>query len=67
MADQSPNPAPQVGEGKPGKPQANISITWEQVQAIADRVYCMLLRDLKQEQERQRIAISRSGRFKGGW
>jgi hypothetical protein len=53
---------------KPGKPpDSEVTLTQEQVRAIADRVYSMLLRDLKQEWERGRIAVQKSERLRGGW
>ena len=68
MAVSSPTATESGRDTKPGKPRdSNITLTQEQVRAIADRVYGMLLRDLKQDWERGRIAAYKSERFKGGW
>lgn len=68
MAPNSPNPPTNGREAQPGKPRATkVTLTQEQVKAIADRVYAMLLRDLMYEWERGRTAIHKSERFKGGW
>jgi hypothetical protein len=67
MAVNSQNPQLQGPKTKTGKqPESKDTITQDQVRAIADRVYAMLLRDLKEEWERGRMAIYGSGRFKGG-
>lgn len=68
MAAPSSNPPTNVPEAQPDKPRdTNAALTQEQVKAIADRVYSMLLRDLMYDWERGRIAIYKSDRFKGGW
>jgi hypothetical protein len=64
MADPSSNPAPQQGNNTRKPRDSNVGLTEEQVRVIADRVYDMLLRDLKHEQERRRIFKSRV--FRGG-
>ena len=67
MADHSPTPQsgqPASKQGRDDKSHAVMS--QEQIRAIADRVYTMLLRDLKYEQERDRMVGLRFGRLKGG-
>ena len=47
---------------RPGnKPTKQLTITTELVQAIADRIYAMLLHDLRIERERERLYV-REGR-----
>jgi hypothetical protein len=67
MADRAPHPAPQTNgtksvDGHESKP----AVTEEQVRAIADRVYRMLLRDLQHERERDRSSIWHSRTFGRG-
>jgi hypothetical protein len=45
----------------------NRVITQELVDQIADRVYALLLRDLKTEQERCRLPFQRPQIDRGGW
>jgi len=68
MADQSPKPQSQDRVSNSGKDhKSNTVITQEQIRAIADRVYAMLLRDIKYEWERHRsTSNSRFERFRGG-
>jgi hypothetical protein len=66
MADPSPNAAPQAQADPGRKGNTNASLTPEQVQAVAERVYAMLLRDLKQDRERYHVLVRNSGMFKRG-
>jgi hypothetical protein len=66
MTYPSTNPATQGQLGQSRKGNTKSSLTPEQVQAITDRVYAMLLRDLKQERERHRTFVWNSGTFKRG-
>ena len=59
MADHLSNPAPQGQDDTEHKPRAaGAELTQEQIQIIADRVYKMLLRDLKQDRERHRFNVT---------
>ena len=61
MADQAQNPAPQTNGSKSvDGHEAKSGVTQEQIRAIADLVYRMLLRDLQQERERDRSTVWRS-------
>lgn len=65
MAQPSPNPALQddnTGQARESK----AGITPDQVRAIADRVYAMLLRELSYERERERITAGSARFSKGG-
>lgn len=68
MADQSPSVTlPQTNNTKSENwRESNAAITAEQVRAIADLVYVMLLRDLKHEWERDRMAVWNFRIFKRG-
>jgi hypothetical protein len=67
MADQALNPAAQNADSKPDHlRRPDTEFTQEQVRALADRVYTMLLRDVKQEQERDRSSIWNSRIFNRG-
>src|ERR1044071_7919017 len=55
MTDPSADRPPQNGgEQSDSRQKPKAALTQEQLSAIADRVYGMLLRDLKQERERDR-------------
>ena len=43
------------------------AVTEDLVRVIADQVYAMLLRELKQERERDRISLHTRNAFRGGW
>jgi hypothetical protein len=45
----------------------NGTITQELVDQIADKVYAMLLRDLRSEKERYRLPFQRPLADRGGW
>lgn len=67
MADLSPNLTRQNSNTKSDdNNKSNSAITAEQVKAIADRVYSMLLQDLKHERERNRNSVWKSRTFKRG-
>jgi hypothetical protein len=66
MVDPSPSSATQGQADHSRKGNTKSSLTPEQVQAIADQVYAMLLRDLKQERERHRTFVWNSRTFKRG-
>jgi hypothetical protein len=65
-ADTSAHP-PQTPETQTDHSSGSkADLTDEQVRAIADRVYAMLLRDLRQERERNRISIHALKALRGG-
>jgi hypothetical protein len=65
MAEESQS-SPSQGHSAPDSREqgAQATLTPEQVREIADQVYALLLRELKQE--RDRISTHRSGVFRGG-
>lgn len=65
MAEPSPNATPQDGNTGPAR-ESKAGITPDQVRAIADRVYVMLLKELSYERERERISASSARFSKGG-
>jgi hypothetical protein len=58
-------PQDQLGGSAPSKPgkesTKQMEVTAELVHAITDRIYAMLLRDLRIERERERLCV-RDGR-----
>lgn len=65
--DVSPQPERQGHETKTDNQQVSkAAFPYEQVRAIAERVYAMLLRDLKYERERNRITFGKPNPYKGG-
>jgi hypothetical protein len=66
MVNQSPTPPAKNNAKSDNRHGSNAVVTQEQVRAIADRVYRMLLRDLQQERERDRSTVWNSRTFKRG-
>ena len=56
----------EIGTSEDGAQQRSV-ITQELVSQIADKVYAMLLMELKIEKERQRLPLGRPFADQGGW